>query len=82
LVFYFKGNLMIPRIAVEETYKAIAGYGVYDLIDLGEPERIFFACLIKISIIDTQTPIFILFRYKDGIGEPIWVVHFFNEIGI
>jgi hypothetical protein len=61
---------------------AEAGCGVYNLIDLGQPKGIFFACLIKISIINTHPPIFILFRYKNGIGEPIRVVHFFNETDV
>jgi hypothetical protein len=52
------------------------------LIDPWKPEGFFFACHIKISIINTHSPIFILFGYKNGIGEPIWVVHFFNKIGI
>jgi hypothetical protein len=56
--------------------------GVHNLIDKGEPEGIFFACLIKIGIINTHSPIFILFGYKNGIGEPILVVHFPNEIVI
>jgi hypothetical protein len=47
-----------------------------------EAKGIFLACLIKIYIIDTHPPIFILFGYKDRIGEPVQVVHFFNESGI
>jgi hypothetical protein len=79
LVFYLEWILMIPRIAVEKALKVATGYGVHNLIDLGKPEGIFFICPIKISIINTHSPIFILFRYKNGIGEPVWVVHFFNK---
>jgi hypothetical protein len=43
---------------------------------------IFFACLVEIGIINTHPPIFILYRYKNRIGEPIRVVHFFNKTGI
>jgi hypothetical protein len=73
---------MILGITVEKTSKAAAGCGVHNLIDPRKPERIFFACLIKISIINTHPPIFIPFGYKNGIGEPIWVVHFLNETDI
>jgi hypothetical protein len=52
------------------------------MIDLGKPEGIFFTCLIKISIINTHPLMFILFGYKNGIGKPIWVVHFLNETGV
>jgi hypothetical protein len=71
LVFYIEGNLMILEIAVEKTWKAATGSGVHNLIDPGKPEGIFFVFLIKISIINTHPPIFIYFRYKNGIGEPI-----------
>jgi hypothetical protein len=73
---------MIPKIATKKTYKVATSCGVYNLIDLGKPEGIFFACLIKISIINTHPPIFILFRYKNGIGELIWVEHFFKETNV
>jgi hypothetical protein len=33
LVFYLEGNLVIPRVAIEITYKASTGYGVHNLID-------------------------------------------------
>jgi hypothetical protein len=52
------------------------------MIDPGKLEGIFFACLIKINIINTYSSIFILFRYKNGIGEPIWVVYFLNEVDV
>jgi hypothetical protein len=35
LIFFFEGNLMIPRIAVKETLKATTGFGVHNLIDSG-----------------------------------------------
>jgi hypothetical protein len=73
---------MIPRIAVEKTLKATIGCGVHNLIDPGEPEGIFFPCLIKINIINTHPPIFFLFGYKNRIGEPIWVAHFLNKTGV
>jgi hypothetical protein len=52
------------------------------LIDPGKPKGIFLACLIKIGIINTHRPIFILSGYKNGIGDPIRVLHFFNKTGI
>jgi hypothetical protein len=70
---------MVTRITIKETYKVAAGRGVHNLIDSGQAEGIFFACLVKICIINTHPPIFILFWYKNRIGEPICVVHFFYE---
>ena len=35
--------------------------------------------LVEIGIIDTHSPFFILFQYKDGINYPLWVDYFFNE---
>jgi hypothetical protein len=82
LVFYFERNLIITQVEVEKTKKVATNYGVQTLIDMGKPEGIFFACLIKISVINTHPPIFILFWYKIRIGEPIWVVHFLNKTGV
>jgi hypothetical protein len=61
---------------------AATGCGVHNLIDPRQPEGVFFACLIKIGIMNTHPPIFILFWYKNGIGEPIQVVHFLNKTGV
>jgi hypothetical protein len=60
LVFFLEGNLMIPKIAVEKIWNAAISRGVHNLIDSGEPEGIFFTCLIKIGIINTHPPIFII----------------------
>jgi hypothetical protein len=73
---------MITRITIKETQKAATSHGVHDLIDLGQAEQIFFACLVEISVINTHPPIFILSMYKYGIGKRIWVVHFSDEAGI
>jgi hypothetical protein len=64
LIFLFEGNLMITRVTIKETLKVAAYHGVHDLINLKQAERIFFACLVEICIINTHPPIFILFRYK------------------
>jgi hypothetical protein len=69
LVFYLEGNLMIPRVAVEKTYKATTGCGAHNLIHPGLPEGIFFACLIKISIINTHLLIFIRLGTRTGLAS-------------
>jgi hypothetical protein len=48
----------------------------------GKGTLIFFVWLIKISIINTYSLIFILLGYKNGIDEPIWMIHFLNKIGV
>jgi hypothetical protein len=48
----------------------------------GVTRRDLFYMHIKISIIDTHPPFFILFWYKNGIGKPIQAAHFFNKTGI
>jgi hypothetical protein len=73
---------MIPQVAIKETEKAATSLGVHNLINSGQAKGIFFARLIKICIINTHPTIFILFWYKDRIGELIWVVHFFNKTGV
>jgi hypothetical protein len=36
----------------------------------------------EISIINIHPPLFTIFRYKYWISEPIWVVHFFDKVGV
>jgi len=42
---------------------------------------IFRTVFIEISVINTHSPFIVLFSYKDRIGEPIGVIHFFNKSG-
>jgi hypothetical protein len=37
------------------------------------------AMLVEIGIIDTHSPFFILFQYKNRVSYPLWVDYFFNE---
>jgi hypothetical protein len=48
-------------------------------MDSGQAEGIFFVCLIKIYIINTHP---VIFKNKDGIAEPIWVVQFLTKISV
>ena len=72
---------MVPRVAIEETKQIAASRGIHDLIDPRQGERIFWACLVEISIINTYSPFFILLVYKDAIGKLVWVILFFDELG-
>jgi hypothetical protein len=35
--------------------------------------------LIEIGVVNTHSPIIVLFLYKDGISYPLWMDYFFNE---
>ena len=61
LVFFLKGDLMITGVTVKEGEQFVAGYGVYDLIYPRQAEGVFRAVFVKISIINTHSPFFILF---------------------
>ena len=52
---------MIARVTVKEGEQFIAGGGVYDLVYLRQAEGVFRAVFVKISIINTHSPFFILF---------------------
>jgi hypothetical protein len=49
------------------------------LINARLPEVIFWAMLVEISVVNTQSPFIILFPYKDRISYPLWMDYFFNE---
>jgi hypothetical protein len=61
LIFDLEGDLMIPRVTIQESQENASRCGVHDLINSGQAKWICFAGTIVISIINTHPPIFILF---------------------
>ena len=61
LVVLLKGYLVIARVIVEEGEQFTASGGVYNLVYPRQAEGIFGAVFVKISIINTYSPFFILF---------------------
>jgi hypothetical protein len=49
------------------------------LINARQPEVILWAMLVEIGVINAHSPFIILFPYKDGISDPLWMDYFFNE---
>ena len=67
LVFFLEGDLVIARVTVEEAEQFAAGGGVYNLVYLRQTERVFRAVFVKISVINTHSPFFILFLNKNRV---------------
>ena len=61
LVFFLKGDLVIAGVTIEEGEQFAASGGVYNLIYLRQAEGVFREVFVKISIIYTHCPFFILF---------------------
>jgi hypothetical protein len=62
LVFNFQANLVIARIAVEKTKQGTTRRGINDLVYSREGEGVFGAVFVDISIINTHSPFFILYK--------------------
>jgi hypothetical protein len=35
--------------------------------------------LVEIGVVNAHSPFIVLFLYKDGISDPLWMDYFFNE---
>jgi hypothetical protein len=80
LIFFFKGNLMVARVAIKEEEQDAAGFGVNDLVDAWKCEGILRAVPIEIGVIHTHPPfIDILFQDKCRVSQPLWLKNFFDE---
>ena len=61
LVFFLEGDLVIAEVSIEEGEQFAAGGGVYNLIYLRQTEGVFRIVFVKISVINTHSPFYILF---------------------
>ena len=61
LVFSLEGDLVIAGVTVEEGEQFAASGGAYNLIYSRQTEGVFRAVFVKISVINTHSPFFILF---------------------
>ena len=58
---------MIAAVTVEEGEQFAAGGGVYNLIYLRQTEGVLRAVFVKISVINTHSPFFILFLNENRV---------------
>ena len=57
----------------------MSGSSIYELIDLRQRKTVFWACFVKIGVVNTCSPFPIRFRNEDRIGYPRWVVSILDE---
>ena len=58
---------MIVRVTIEKGEQFAAGGGLYNLIYPRQTEGVFRAVFVKISVINTHSPFFILFLNKNRV---------------
>ena len=66
-VFFLEGHLVIAGGTVEEGEQFAASGGVYNLVYPRQTEGVFRAVFVKISVINTHSPFFILFLNKNRV---------------
>ena len=67
LVILFEGYLVIAGVTVEEGEEFIAGSGIYNLVYPRQTKGVFRAVFIKISVISTHSPFFIVFLNENRV---------------
>ena len=52
--------------------------GVYDEVDSGQRETIFWACFVDVSEADAKPPLSVCFFDEHDVDQPLWVLHLSN----
>ena len=72
---------MVPGVRIKEA-EGFAPRGRVDyLVYAWQRKWILWACFVEAHIVNTHPPFPALLSYKDGIGQPLWVVYFPDESG-
>src|SRR4051812_13982845 len=79
LIFNNKFYLVIASCGIQKRQKLAAGRRINHLINTGQSQWIFGACLVQGSVIDTHAPSLFLPHHKDWIRQPPGVKHFHDK---
>src|SRR4051812_10210874 len=79
LIFYNKFYLVIDSCGIQKRQKLAAGRRINHLINTGQSKRIFGACLVHASVIDTHAPSLVLLHHEDWVRQPLGVKHFHDK---
>src|SRR3954468_19466409 len=79
LIFYSQLDLVIAGCGIQKLQKLTADRRINYLIDTGQSKRIFWACLVQASVIDTHAPRLVLFHDEDWICQPLGVKHLHDK---
>jgi hypothetical protein len=80
LVFFLDGDLVVSRVAVEETEQVIARHGVDDLINPRQSKGVLGPVFVEIGVVDAHPPLVrVLLADEDRVGEPLRMEDFSDE---
>jgi hypothetical protein len=69
-------------VAVKKAEQVKARHGVDDLVNSRQPEGVFGAVFVEISVVDAYPPLVcVLLADEDGVGEPLRMEDFSDEVG-
>ena len=72
---------MVAGVGIKEA-EGFAPRGRVDyLVYARQRKRILWARFVETRVVNTHPPFPTLLLYKNGIGKPLWVVHFLDESG-
>src|SRR3954468_484672 len=79
LIFYSQFDLVIASCGIQKRQKLAAGRRINHLINTGQSKRIFGACLVQASVIDTHAPSLVLLHDEDWVCQPLGVKHLHDK---
>jgi hypothetical protein len=73
---------VVPGVAVEEAKQVASCRGIDDLINPWQPKGVLGAVLVEVGVVDAYSPLVrVLFANEDGVGEPLRMEDFSDEVG-
>jgi hypothetical protein len=73
---------VVPKVTVEEAEQVATRRGVDDLTKPRQPEGVLGAVLIEVGVVDAYPPLVrVLLVDEDGVGEPLKMEDFSNDVG-
>src|SRR3954468_21692033 len=79
LIFYSQFDLVIASCGIQKRQKLAVGRRINHLINTGQSKRIFGACLVQASVIDTHAPSLVLLHDEDWVCQPLGVKHLHDK---
>jgi hypothetical protein len=70
---------VITRVGIQETQELSSDHEVYNLVNAGKGEQIFRTCLVQARVVNTNSPLSILFWYKNQICFLVRVLDLFSK---
>ena len=75
LVIWIHVDLVVAKESIHKNEEFMAGYCIYDEVDSRQRETILWACFVKVSEVDAESPLTIRFFGEYNVGQPFRIFY-------